>query len=243
MTPIESNNRLGPRVIVALDFPVARLALDFTSRLDPGACRVKVGNELFTRAGPTLVQELVSRKFDVFLDLKFHDIPTTVSRACAAAADLGVWMMNVHTLGGARMLAAARESLEAAGGRRPLLVGVTVLTSLSDQDLPVVGLAANVTENVAGLANLARETGMDGVVCSSHEVQQLRSRHGADFLLVTPGIRPLGGNVDDQQRVATPATALAAGADYLVIGRPITQADNPMSVLLTINSEIAALTG
>lgn len=241
MTSIKPNSR-GPRVIVALDVPSSRRALDLAAKLDPELCRLKVGKELFTRAGPALVRQLIDLNFDVFLDLKFHDIPNTVARACTAAAEMGVWMINVHTLGGARMLAAARNSLEAAGSGSPLLVGVTILTSLGDADLPVVGLPANVAANVARLAALAHETGMDGIVCSAKETRQVRADLGADFLLVTPGIRLQGDNVDDQQRVATPATAIADGSDYLVVGRPVTQADNPVSVLLTINSEIAALT-
>ncbi len=241
MTSIKPNSR-GPRVIVALDVPSSRRALDLAAKLDPELCRLKVGKELFTRAGPALVRQLIDLNFDVFLDLKFHDIPNTVARACAAAADMGVWMINVHTLGGVKMLAAARNSLEAAGAGSPLLVGVTILTSLGDADLPVVGLPANVAANVARLARLAHETGMDGIVCSAKETRQVRADLGADFLLVTPGIRLQGDNLDDQQRVATPATAMADGSDYLVVGRPVTQADNPASVLLTINSEIAALT-
>lgn len=240
MNLIKPNSR-GPRVIVALDVP-SRQALDLAAKLDPELCRLKVGKELFTRAGPALVQQLIGLNFDVFLDLKFHDIPNTVARACAAAAELGVWMINVHTLGGAKMLAAARESLEAVGAGSPLLVGVTILTSLGDAELTAVGLSGNAAANVARLARLAQETGMDGVVCSAKETRQLRADLGADFLLVTPGIRLQGENVHEQQRVATPATAMADGSDYLVVGRPVIQADNPMSVLLTINSEIAALT-
>ncbi|MEE8342497.1 MAG: orotidine-5'-phosphate decarboxylase [Gammaproteobacteria bacterium] len=232
----------GPRVIVALDVPSSRQALDLAAKLDPELCRLKVGKELFTRAGPELVRQLIGLNFDVFLDLKFHDIPNTVARACAAAAELGVWMINVHTLGGAKMLVAARESLEAAGAGSPLLVGVTILTSLGDADLPAVGLSGNAAANVARLAGLAHETGMDGIVCSAKETRRLRTDLGAGFLLVTPGIRLQGDNVGDQQRVATPATAMADGSDYLVVGRPVIQADNPASVLLTINSEIAVLT-
>jgi len=241
VTSIKPNSQ-DPRVIVALDVPSSRQALDLAAKLDPGLCRLKVGKELFTRAGPELVRQLIGLNFDVFLDLKFHDIPNTVARACAAAAELGVWMINVHILGGAKMLAAARESLEAAGVGSPLLVGVTILTSLGDADLSAVGLSGNAAANVARLAKLAHETGLDGIVCSAKETRRLRADLGADFLLVTPGIRLQDENIDDQQRVATPATAMADGSDYLVVGRPVIQADNPMSVLLTINSEIAALT-
>jgi len=242
VTQIERNSQYGPQVIVALDFSSAHDALSLVTRLDPRLCRLKVGKELFTREGPGLVRKLVESGFDVFLDLKFHDIPNTVARACAAAAELGVWMLNVHTLGGAKMLVAAREALDSFGAQRPLLVGVTILTSLGDNDLTEIGLSSNVSESVDRLAGLANKAGLDGVVCSPQEVLSLRTNYGPDFLLVTPGVRPKGGSFDDQQRVATAANAINAGSDYLVIGRPITQADDPVSVLLTINSEISQLT-
>jgi len=230
----------GSRVIVALDFPDRAGALALAERLEPGSCRLKVGKELFTRAGPQMVEDLTVRGFDVFLDLKFHDIPNTVASACHAAADLGVWMLNVHALGGERMLLAAREGC-ARAGRNPLLVAVTILTSMDAQDLAAVGLAGTPEENVLRLATLVHGCGLDGVVCSSRETAVLRKRIGAGFTLVTPGIRPAGSRQDDQRRVMTPVEAISSGASYLVIGRPVTRADDPVSVLRTINSELAAL--
>ena len=229
-----------PRVIVALDYPSADAALAMVERLDPAQCRVKVGKELFTRAGPELVRRLVAQGFQVFLDLKYHDIPNTVAGACAAAADLGVWMVNVHTLGGRRMMEAAREALEKAA-HRPLLIGVTVLTSHSEEDLAEIGLAGSPMENVLRLAGLAAAAGLDGVVCSPKEVTALRAAQGPAFRLVTPGIRPAGAALGDQRRVMTPGEAVRSGSDYLVIGRPITAADDPMGVLLAVESEIAAV--
>lgn len=226
------------RIIVALDYPVAAQALAMVERLDPDLCRVKVGKELFTRAGPALVEQLIGRGFEVFLDLKFHDIPNTAAAACAAAADLGVWMLNVHAQGGRRMLVAARESV----GRftpRPRLIAVTVLTSLTDEDLRETGYQEGSAALVERLATLTAEAGLDGVVCSPREAAALRRRHGDGFVLVTPGIRPAGGPRDDQQRVMTPAEAIHGGADYLVIGRPITAAADPVAVLQTIQAEIA----
>ena len=230
---------LGPRVIVALDYPDAESAWQLIRRLEPGQCRLKVGKELFTSAGPQFVAALAEQDFEVFLDLKFHDIPTTVARACRAAAGLGVWMLNVHALGGERMLNAAREALE-QGSRPPLLVAVTILTSMDDRDLHAVGLSGTAEDNVIRLATLAHQCGLDGVVCSSQETALLRERFGPGFRLVTPGIRPSGSQADDQRRVMTPAAALGNGSSYLVIGRPVTQADDPPGVLRTINSELAA---
>ena len=230
----------GARVIVALDYPDAASALQLVAGLSPDLCRLKVGKELFTRAGPQLVEELAGRGFDVFLDLKFHDIPNTVASACHAAADLGVWMVNVHALGGERMLLAAREGLERAK-HTPLLIAVTILTSMDVHDLAAVGLSGTPEENVLRLATLAHLSGLDGVVCSSRETGILRDRLGPDFRLITPGIRPAGSQADDQRRVMTPADAISAGSSYLVIGRPVTQADDPVSVLRTINSELSAL--
>jgi orotidine-5'-phosphate decarboxylase len=233
-------NTNDPRVIVALDYPSADAALALVERLDPARCRVKVGKELFTRAGPELVRRLVDGGFDVFLDLKYHDIPNTVAGACAAAADLGVWMVNVHALGGRAMMEAAREALE-AGGRRPLLIAVTVLTSHSEADLAEIGLAGSPMENVQRLAALAQGSGLDGVVCSPREVATLRAAHGEGFRLVTPGIRPSGVALGDQKRVMTPGDAIRSGSDYQVIGRPITGADDPMGVLLAVEAEIDAV--
>ena len=231
----------GPRVIVALDYPDAASALQLVTRLTPDLCRLKVGKELFTRAGPQLVAELAGRGFDVFLDLKFHDIPNTVASACHAAADLGVWMVNVHALGGERMLLAAREGLERAT-QPPLLIAVTILTSMDTNDLAAVGLSGSPEDNVVRLAALAHQSGLDGVVCSSRETVIIRNQLGPDFSLITPGIRPAGSQADDQRRVMTPADAIRAGSSYLVIGRPVTRADDPVSVLRTINSELSALT-
>lgn len=227
----------GPRIIVALDYPDAGTARAFVQRINPELCRLKVGMELFTSAGPDLVSHLVSRDFDVFLDLKYHDIPTTVARACAQAAGLGVWMMNVHTLGGGHMLAAAREAIDRCS-HRPLLVGVTLLTSHGEDDLAGIGLERGMEKQVERLADVAREARLDGVVCSPQEVSRLRRRFGREFLLVTPGVRQSADAQDDQRRVCTPAKAMAEGADYLVIGRPVTQAADPVTVLNSLNHEI-----
>jgi len=225
-------------VIVALDFPTAEAALDLAARLDPARCRVKVGKELFTRSGPAVVERLQAQGFEVFLDLKYHDIPNTVAAACRAAADLGVWMVNVHASGGRRMMAAAREALEAGQGARPLLIGVTVLTSMGPEDLAEVGISVPPEEQVLRLARLGRDSGLDGVVCSPLEAAPLRQALGRDFRLVTPGVRPAGAAKGDQTRIMTPADALAAGSDYLVIGRPITQADDPVAALTSILADI-----
>jgi orotidine-5'-phosphate decarboxylase len=227
------------RVIVALDFPAQAKAIQLVERLDPGLCRLKVGKEMFTRYGPPFVEQLRKRGFDIFLDLKFHDIPNTVAAACDAAADLEVWMMNLHASGGRRMMVAARERLEQRA-RRPLLVAVTILTSLSGEDIAEVGYAGDPAENVLRLARLTRDSGLDGVVCSPLEAVEIRQRIGQDFLLVTPGVRPRTSTQDDQRRVMTPGEAIAAGSSYLVVGRPITAADDPIQALKSINAEIAA---
>lgn len=227
----------GPRVVVALDFEHPRQALELAGRLPVDACRLKVGKELFTRAGPALVEELVGRGFDVFLDLKFHDIPNTVAAACRAAVDLGVWMINVHASGGPAMLSAAREAVPHGGRTR--LIAVTVLTSMGAEDLRAVGLDADPRAQVERLALLTRTHGLDGVVCSAREAPGLRTLCGGEFLLVTPGIRPAGSASDDQKRILTPRQALEAGSDYLVVGRPITRADDPCRALLTINEELS----
>ncbi|MEW5769721.1 MAG: orotidine-5'-phosphate decarboxylase [Pseudomonadota bacterium] len=229
-------------IIVALDYADAAPALALVERLDPRACRLKVGKELFVAAGPALVEELARRGFEVFLDLKFHDIPNTVAQACKAAARLGVWMMNVHASGGPRMLQAAREALEGTRGPRPLLIAVTVLTSMGEAELAAIGVPVSPEEQVLRLARLTREAGLDGVVCSAREAGLLRREIGADFKLVTPGIRPAGSAQGDQTRILTPAQALAAGADYLVIGRPITMAADPLAALESIAQEIANFT-
>lgn len=225
-------------IIVALDYADASQALSLAAQLDPSQCRLKVGKELFTCAGRSVVETLVARGFQVFLDLKFHDIPHTVAQACKMAADMGVWMINVHALGGRRMLEAAREGL-AAYRQRPRLIAVTVLTSLKAEDLVELGIQEAPEEYVIRLAHLVQQCGLEGVVCSAHEAQRLKDKLGTGFILVTPGIRLAQGvQEDDQCRVMTPLAALQAGSDYLVIGRPITRADNPLKVLHEINQQI-----
>jgi orotidine-5'-phosphate decarboxylase len=226
-----------PRVIVALDFSDAKDALAFAARVRPADCRLKVGLELFTCAGPKLVSELISHGFDVFLDLKYHDIPNTVANACAAAARLGVWMLNVHTLGGLRMLKAARDAVDSVS-HRPLLIGVTVLTSHSEDEFAEIGLAGSLAGHAERLAAMAETARLDGIVCASTEAARLRKHFGADFTLVTPGIRPSGSVADDQRRTMTPLEAVRAGANYLVIGRPITRAPDPLEVLRSIRDEL-----
>jgi orotidine-5'-phosphate decarboxylase len=228
----------GPRIIVALDFPDANGALALAGRLDPGLCRVKVGSELYTAAGPSLVEKLQASGFEVFLDLKYHDIPNTVAAACAAAAALGVWMIDVHALGGRSMMEAARAALPESGNR-PRLVAVTLLTSVGANDMAEVGLGGSLQAAVLKLARLAQASGLDGVVCSAQEAADLRRECGKNFVLVTPGIRPADAGQDDQARVATPRAAIAGGGDYLVIGRPITRAPDPLAALRAISSEIA----
>ncbi len=225
------------KIIVALDFADAASALALVEQLDPSLCRLKVGKELFTAAGPELVRALVASGFEVFLDLKFHDIPNTVAAACRAAAGLGVWMLNVHASGGRRMMAAAHEAL-AGLPQRPLLIAVTVLTSMSAEDLGEVGVSGAPADQVLRLARLAQGCRLDGVVCSAQEAPMLRADLGSDFRLVTPGIRPAGADAGDQRRVMTPAEALQAGATDLVIGRPITAAADPLAALKQIQIEI-----
>jgi len=227
-----------PRVIVALDFANPMRALGLAERLDPHDCGLKVGKELFVTAGPDPVRWLVARGFNVFLDLKFHDIPNTVAQACAAATRLGVWMLNVHALGGRAMMMAAQQAL-AELPQRPRLIAVTVLTSMTQSDLFEVGIAGSPSEAALRLARLTAESGLDGVVCSAQEASVLRRECGAQFLLVTPGIRLEDSAADDQKRIATPAFALANGASYLVVGRPITRAADPLAALRTT----AAATG
>jgi orotidine-5'-phosphate decarboxylase len=233
-------NDHDPRVIVALDYPDATPALRLLEQLPPGSCRVKIGKEMFTRLGPDFVRAVREQGFQVFLDLKYHDIPNTVAAACRAAADLGVWMLNVHTAGGSRMMHAAREALESTANR-PLLIGVTVLTSLAQEDIAEIGFTGTPADNVLRLARLGWNAGLDGVVCSPLETGAIRSAVGADFLLVTPGVRPGGSAADDQRRVKTPADAVAGGSSYLVIGRPITASPDPAASLAAIQAEIASV--
>lgn len=226
------------RIIVALDMANEAEVLALLGQLDPASCRVKVGKELFTRYGPALVRQITALGFDVFLDLKFHDIPNTVNKAVAAAAELGVWMLTVHAAGGADMLRAARDAV-ADSENKPLLVAVTLLTSLEEGDLEVQGVQRSPLEQVQRLASLAQECGMDGVVCSARETGELRKLLRKDFLLVTPGIRPQGDAAHDQKRIVTPADAVNAGSDYLVIGRPVTRAREPVAKLAQIQKEIS----
>ncbi|MGY1488336.1 orotidine-5'-phosphate decarboxylase [Methylobacillus pratensis] len=226
-----------PKIIVALDYADAASALGLARQLDPALCRVKVGKELFTTAGPQLVEELVKRGFGVFLDLKFHDIPNTVAKACEAASKLGVWMLNVHASGGSQMMQAAREGV-ARSGHSPLLIAVTVLTSMNQEGLAELGINTPVEQHVLRLATLTQQAGLDGVVCSAQEAPVLRRALGNDFCLVTPGIRPADAALDDQSRVVTPADALALGSNYLVIGRPITKAADPLAALHHIQDSI-----
>jgi len=229
------------RLIFPLDVPDKTAAESLISRLKHDVGLFKVGLELFVAEGPAFLRFLTeTARVEYFLDLKFHDIPNTVASACHAAAELGVWMVNVHALGGERMLLAAREGI-ARAGRRPLLIAVTILTSMDEHDLAGVGLSGTPADNVMRLATLARSCELDGVVCSSRETAMLRERLGSEFLLVTPGIRPAGSAGDDQRRVMTPVDAISNGSSYLVIGRPVTRADDPVSVLRTINSELSAL--
>lgn len=228
----------GSPVIVALDVADSAAALDLAKRLDPGSCRLKVGKELFTACGPDLVRALQELGFELFLDLKFHDIPNTVAAAVASAARLGVWMVNVHAAGGRRMLLAARDALEEFSAP-PLLIGVTVLTSMDETDYAEVGFSAPLHEQVERLARLCVDCSLDGVVCSAMEAARLRQACGDAFALVTPGIRPAGSTTDDQRRIVTPRDAMAGGASYLVIGRPITRADDPAAALAAINVELS----
>jgi orotidine-5'-phosphate decarboxylase len=227
-----------PKIIVALDFADSKQALEFSRKTSPDQCRLKIGKELFTSCGPALVEQLVSSGYDIFLDLKFHDIPNTVQKAASAAAKLGVWMLNVHALGGSAMMQAAREGVEIVA-QRPFLIAVTVLTSLSSQDLRDIGIDRSVPDLVDQLARNALASGLDGVVCSAEEAPALRSSIGDSALLVTPGIRPEWASTDDQQRIVTPQQALADGASYLVIGRPITRHQDPAAALALIIESIS----
>ena len=224
-------------IIVALDFPSEKEALTLVAQLEPERCRLKVGKELFTRSGPEFVKKLVKQNFDVFLDLKFHDIPNTVARACQAGADLGVWMINVHAMGGRKMLEAAREALP-ANDSNPKLIAVTVLTSMGADDLKEIGFNNSPAEQVKHLATLTDDCGLDGVVCSPQEIALLRESLDTSFELITPGIRPEWSVTGDQKRIMTPAQAIQAGGNYLVIGRPITQAEEPMLALEKIENEL-----
>lgn len=226
-------------IIIALDYSTAQEALDFAATVSPRLCKLKVGKELFTATGPVLVSRLVDAGFDVFLDLKFHDIPNTVARAVTAAADLGVWMVDVHASGGSRMLAAARQAIDRHRGNTRV-VAVTVLTSMAEADMLEIGIAGSIVNQVMKLADLANECGLDGVVCSAAEAKPVSERYGPTFWRITPGIRPYQSNLcgEDQHRVYTPVQAIAAGSSHLVIGRPVTQADDPVAALLVIREQV-----
>ena len=229
------------KVIVALDYADATSALRLVSQLDPTLCKLKVGKELFTAAGPNLVDKLVEKDFKVFLDLKFHDIPNTVAKACQAAAQLGVWMLNVHASGGSAMMQAALDGTQrgaSSGSTRPYLIAVTVLTSMDQATLTEIGIQTDIDQHVLKLASLTQHAGLDGVVCSALEANLLRTHLNSSFLLVTPGIRPASATKDDQTRIVTPLQALSLGANYLVVGRPITQAHDPLVALTAIHQEI-----
>jgi len=227
-----------PQILVAMDFDNSKACLDMADRLNPELCRLKVGKELFTVAGPQVVEGLMAKGFDIFLDLKFHDIPNTTAKAVKAAAEMGVWMVNVHASGGERMMAAARNELDKRTGPNPLLIAVTVLTSMEQSDLAQVGISCAPQAQVSSLAALAKTSGMDGVVCSAMEASMLSRELGSDFCLVTPGIRPANAAADDQRRIVTPADAIAAGSHYLVIGRPITQSADPVATCRDIAASI-----
>lgn len=224
-------------IVVALDYPTPKQALEMAKQLDPSKCRVKVGKELFTASGPAVLEELHKMDFDVFLDLKFHDIPNTCAGAVAAAAELGVWMVNVHASGGERMMNAAAEAI-VNKNNKPILIAVTVLTSMEQSDLAGIGLDISPRQQVERLAKLAKQSGMDGVVSSAQEIEMIKKLCGNDFLTVTPGIRPAGSAAGDQRRIMTPQEAVNIGGDYLVIGRPITQATNPEQACLDIIASI-----
>ena len=226
-------------ILVALDYNNKNDALQLIDQLDPDMCRLKVGKEMFTLFGPQLVTDIHSRGFELFLDLKFHDIPNTVAKAVTAAAELGVWMTNIHASGGLAMMEAAKRALEPYGDKAPLLIAVTVLTSMSDDELKLLGINVPASEHVLRLAALTKQAGLDGVVCSAQESTLLKAKFGQDFKLITPGIRPVGSDKGDQHRVMTPPEALAAGSDYLVIGRPITKAADPLKALQAIHQTIA----
>ncbi|GIU49606.1 orotidine 5'-phosphate decarboxylase [Shewanella sairae] len=226
-------------ILVALDYDNKNDALQLIDQLDPEMCRLKVGKEMFTLFGPQLVTDIHSRGFELFLDLKFHDIPNTVAKAVTAAAELGVWMTNIHATGGLAMMEAAKRALEPYGDKAPLLIAVTVLTSMSDEELKLLGINVPASEHVLRLAQLTKQAGLDGVVCSAQESSLLKAKFGQDFKLITPGIRPEGSDKGDQHRVMTPSQALTAGSDYLVIGRPITKAADPLKALQAIYQTIA----
>ncbi|HIP75994.1 MAG TPA: orotidine-5'-phosphate decarboxylase [Psychromonas hadalis] len=237
------NQVTDPKVVIALDYDDKQTALHFIDQLDPATCRLKIGKEMFTHFGPSFVKIIVGKGFDVFLDLKFHDIPNTVAKAVKASADLGVWMVNVHASGGRKMMEAAKLALQPYGEQAPILIAVTVLTSMDGSDLKELGFELSPEEQVKRLATLTQKSGLDGVVCSSHETRMLKALLGKEFKLITPGIRPEGSPSGDQKRIKTPLQAVQSGSDYLVIGRPITQAKDPVKVLTEINVSLQKING
>ncbi|WP_417446748.1 orotidine-5'-phosphate decarboxylase [Kangiella sp.] len=228
-----------PKILVALDYDNQAQALELVDKLKPELCGLKVGKEMFTLFGPEFVKTLVNKGFKVFLDLKFHDIPNTVAKACKAAAELGVWMINVHASGGSKMMHAARQAIEEYDNR-PLLIAVTLLTSMDEVAYSEIGFKRDLPEQVEHLASISKSAGLDGVVCSAWEAKRLKEQLGNDFKLVTPGIRPPGSDIGDQSRIMTPEQAVAAGSDYLVIGRPITKASDPLKALYDISESIVS---
>ena len=224
------------KIIIPLDLDYAN-AIKLAKELDPKICRLKIGSQLFTSSGPKIVKEFSNLGFDIFLDLKFHDIPNTVYEAVKSSADLGVWMVNVHASGGREMLDAAKKALDGYKNP-PLLIGVTLLTSLSEESLIDIGLTS-LPEQVLRLASLAKEVGLNGVVCAPSDITSIKNKFGKEFLTVTPGIRPSKSNLNDQRRVATPSEAIKSGSDFIVIGRPITESKNPCSALERIYKEIS----
>lgn len=226
------------KLIIALDYPSAEQALTFIKQLSPDSCKLKVGFELFISAGPDFVKQIVDMGYDVFLDLKFHDIPNTVASACRSASELGVWMMNVHASGSTEMMQSAKQALVDSRSNTKL-IAVTVLTSMNQQQLSKVNVSISPEEQVKHLAQLTQASGLDGVVCSAQEAVMLRSLLGNEFLLVTPGIRPVGADIGDQSRVMTPAQANESGVSYIVVGRPITQSDEPLKVIEQINIDMS----
>ncbi len=228
-------------IVVALDFPTMEPSIEMAKRLDPNQCRVKVGKELFTTAGPVILDELHQLGFEIFLDLKFHDIPNTVAKAVTAASKAGVWMVNIHASGGRRMMESSANALQQLTDQKTLLIAVTVLTSMDQSDLVEIGIDATPEQHVKRLATLAKSSGMDGVVCSAQESKMLSTDLGKDFVLVTPGIRPVGSDQGDQKRIMTPSEAMAAGSHYLVMGRPITQSIDPIAVLTKANADLGVM--
>ena len=224
------------KIIIPLDLDYAN-AIKLAKELDPKICRLKIGSQLFTSSGPKIVKEFSNLGFDIFLDLKFHDIPNTVYEAVKSSADLGVWMVNVHASGGREMLDAAKKALDGYKNP-PLLIGVTLLTSLSEESLIDIGLTS-LPEQVLRLSGLVKEMGLNGVVCAPSDITSIKNKFGKEFLTVTPGIRPSKSNLNDQRRVATPSEAIESGSDFIVIGRPITESKNPCSALERIHKEIS----